>query len=172
MPFGFCFWITGLAGSGKTTLAKRALEILRSEGLQLILLDGDHMRDVFSNNNYSKDSRIELAKKYSNLSKNLNLQGFSTICSTISLFDEIFTYNRQNIPNYKEIFLSASEEVLNRRDKKGLYSGFESGKIKNVVGRDIACNFPENPDLKIVSEDLDRNVEILCNFIRKTLVDT
>ena len=62
-----CFWITGLSSAGKTTLSKMLVGKLRSEGLPVILLDGDELREVLSDKCFKLDARLKTALKYSRL---------------------------------------------------------------------------------------------------------
>ena len=62
-----CFWITGLSAAGKTTLSQMLVEHLRSKGKTVILLDGDELREIFSNKSYSREDRLEITLKYSRL---------------------------------------------------------------------------------------------------------
>jgi adenylylsulfate kinase-like enzyme len=159
-------WITGLSGAGKSTLAKKLVQKLKKEGIDVIYLDGDELRQVFgktqhNQKNYDKEQRIELALKYSKICKLLVNQNKFIIISTISLYSEVHKYNRENLKNYKEIYLEVPIEILKLRNNKNLYSLFEEGKLKNVVGLDLEYDIPLNPDLivkNIKTNDLDRNI--------------
>lgn len=59
------------------------------------------------------------------------------VCATISLFEEIYSMNRQNISHYFEVFVKCSMQELIKRDKKNLYSRIQSNEISNVMGVDI-----------------------------------
>ena len=65
------------------------------------------------------------------------------MCCTISMFDSVRAWNRENIPGYVEVYIEASMETLRRRDQKGLYS---TGK-QNVAGVDFQVELPKAPDL-------------------------
>ena len=69
--------------------------------------------------------------------------------ATISLFHVVHDWNRNNIPNYFEIYLDTPMSELKRRDSKGIYSRYEAGEIKNVAGLDLQIEKPTNPDLTI-----------------------
>ena len=82
------------------------------------------------------------------LCKSLSAQGFTVIISTISMYQEVYEWNRANLPNYFEVFLKVPLKELYRRDPKGLYKKFLSGKINNVAGLDIKVDEP--PDANVV----------------------
>ncbi len=144
-----CFWITGLSGSGKTTIAELLRNKLVIDGYSVILLDGDILRKVFNSKAYSYEERKTLGFQYSRLCKLLVSQGISVVIGVIGLFHELHAWNRENIPNYVEIFLDTPLDELKRRDIKGIYRNLEEGKIKNVTGIDIAAEFPLTPNIKI-----------------------
>ena len=149
---GTVFWICGLAGSGKTSVAQEFSKILDKRGVNSILLDGDYIREIFDlPKDYSYEGRKKLAIIYSKMTKMLSDQGFTVIVSVIAMFEEIFKYNRKNIKNYIEVFLDVPMDELIRRDKKKLYSKALNGELKDVVGIDIKAEFPKNPDIKIMN---------------------
>jgi adenylylsulfate kinase-like enzyme len=152
MAKGKIFWITGLSGAGKTTLALELVKRLRSEGFPVIFLDGDELREVFgaasfNEKNHGREGRLALAMQYAHLCRVLAGQGFTVVIATISLFREVHQWNRQNLPGYFEIYLKVPIEELRRRDSKGIYKKFDAGEIQNVAGLDLQVDEPAKPDL-------------------------
>lgn len=141
--YGLVVWLTGLAGSGKSTICKELYIRLRDAGLSVVYLDGDELRDVLGAYSYDKQGRISVAKKRADLARLLSRQGVITIVSTISMFDEIYQYNREHFPNYLEVYISCAYEELIRRDQKQLYSKALKGELPNVVGVDIDYDEPK-----------------------------
>lgn len=120
-------------------------------GQDVLLLDGDELRAIFgaseSNSaNYGREGRLALAMRYSRLCQLIANQGFTVIISTISLFHEIHTWNRLNLPRYFEVYLKVPIEELRRRDSKGIYQRFATGEVRNVAGLDLPVDEPINPD--------------------------
>lgn len=149
---GRVIWITGLSGSGKTSLAIEMCKILVDEGIHPILLDGDEMRnnlfgDIIPEDNYSNKSRKRFGKAYSNLSYFLASQGFIVITSVIAMFEDVFNWNKVNLPGYFEIYLKTSLSDLRKEDSKGIYSDFEKRKINNLPGVNLKIDEPKKPDL-------------------------
>ena len=146
-------WITGLSGSGKSTIANELAELLKNQDYSVILLDGDNLRYVYSSeietNPYSIDSRLHLALQYSKLCEVIASDDMIVIIATVSLFSEIHKRNRNNIEGYVEVFLDTPLSELEKRDPKGLYSDFKSGKQINVAGLDLKVDLPKDPDLCI-----------------------
>jgi len=145
-------WITGLSGSGKTTLAEQVCKKLRNSGEIVVFLDGDQLRRVFgvvdnSKINYGRDARLSLAMQYAYLSHTIAKQGVTLVIATISMFKEVHKWNRDNLPNYFEVFLKIPIEELKNRDPKGIYLRYDRGKISDVAGLDLEVDEPCSPDL-------------------------
>ena len=147
---GQVIWITGLSGAGKTTVAAALDQCLRERGLIPILLDGDILRNLFKSTNeigktYSRVARIKLALKYAHLCKALSSQGFTVIIATISMYNEVYAWNRTNLPNYFEIYLKVPLKELRRRDPKKIYQRYDAGDLSDVAGLDLAVDEPLEP---------------------------
>ena len=145
---GRVFWITGLSGSGKTTVGRELWSRLRAAGHPVIFLDGDALRAVIAEDlGHSADNRRQSAMRNARLCRLLAEQGADVVCATISLFHEVQRWNRENIPGYREIYLRVPIDELRRRDSKGIYAGAQRGETRNVVGLDVPAEAPEAPDL-------------------------
>lgn len=150
---GVLYWITGLSGAGKTTIGNRLYYELRKENNNVILLDGDILKNIVADEpGYTDIERKKRAIKYAMLCKILTDQGMIVICCTIAMFDEVREWNRKNNKGYVEIFLDVDLEVLKERDQKNLYSKNVSGQIKNVLGMDMEVEFPKSPDITIKND--------------------
>ena len=79
----------------------------------------------------------------------ISVRLLSVVAAVLSIFPEWQQWNRENINDYKEIYIKASLESLKKRDTNGLYLGAEKGTIQNVVGYDIPFIEPPNPDFII-----------------------
>ncbi len=161
---GKVIWITGLSGSGKTTVAKALLPKIANA----ILLDGDELRTVLNAENtaFDKEGRENLALTYARLAKLLADQGHIVIVATISLFHKVHEWNRENLPNYLEVFLDVSEDERRRRDPKGLYKAQESGKLENMAGLELQVEFPKNSHIHIKDkQDLEKIIEKILSFL-------
>ncbi len=145
---GRVYWITGLSGTGKTTLGGELSNRLRAAGRRVIFLDGDALRTAIAEDlGHNAGDRRRSAMRNARLCRLLAEQGADVVCATISLFHEVQRWNRGNIPGYCEIYLRVPIDELRRRDAKGLYSGARRGEARNVVGLDVPAEAPESPDL-------------------------
>lgn len=171
MKKGAVIWLCGLAGSGKSTLAMALNERLRAKFDNVIYLDGDESREIFGHFSYDKNGRIDMAIKRSKLANFLSKQGQIVIVSTISLFNEVYEFNRATLQNYFEVFVECEFEELKRRDQKGLYTKALSGEIANVVGVDITYDAP-SPNFTINNTktiDLDKKSALILSEFEKFL---
>ena len=163
---GQVIWITGLSGAGKTTVSTELNERLKKSGLVPIVLDGDSLRSLFKEidnieRTYIRHERIILSYKYSHLCQILSSQGFTVIIATVSMFREIYAWNRLNLPNYFEIYLNVPLKELCRRDPKNIYSKFYSGEINNVAGLDLKVDQPKKPNLTVEFKSGQASSEIV-----------
>ena len=151
---GTLYWITGLSGSGKTTISKLVYKKLKNEKKNIVFLDGDNIRKALklTRSSYDLQSRKKLAYTYAELAKLLIEQEIDVIFATIAMFHEIRDWNRSKIKNYIEVYIKVPLDILVERDKKNLYSKFLKKKIKNVVGIDIKLEEPKKPDIIIIND--------------------
>lgn len=167
---GVVYWITGLSGAGKTTIGKLFYEKLHSSKSNVVFLDGDVLREVFGNDlGHSIEDRKKSAMRNARLCKLLADQGIDVVCATISMFHDCRSWNRENIKNYKEIYIKVPFEILQQRDQKGLYSGALTKNTCNVMGIDLEIEEPIKPDIVIINDGLKHPqdiVENLCNQIK------
>lgn len=112
-------WITGYSGSGKTTVARQVERILRNDGAQVVLLDGDDLRSIFARRwGYEREERVELGQVYFRLANHLASQGLVVIIAAVAMYKEVRHWVRRNIPRHLEIFLNVPGEILLERDAK------------------------------------------------------
>jgi cytidine diphosphoramidate kinase len=172
---GKVIWLTGLSGSGKTTVAHEIVRRLRIHSDGVVMLDGDELREVFgataaSIKNHGREGRLALAFQYAHLCRIIASQGLTVVIATISLFKEIHAWNRENIPGYFEVFLKVPIEELRRRDPKGIYRRFEAGELTDVAGMDLAVDEPEAADWVVVFEP-GRSASMLADELMDQLME-
>ena len=174
---GRVVWITGLSGAGKSVLAAALVARLRMVDDEILLLDGDELREVFgatsvNAQNYGRDKRTALAMQYAHLCNILAKQGFTVVIATISLFKEVHEWNRENLQGYFEAYLRVPLEELRRRDPKGIYRGFDAGEIKDVVGLDLPFDEPNSSDWILEfspSQSVEKSVNELLNHLKSRM---
>lgn len=149
MKYGTVYWITGLSGAGKTTLGSRLYSDFKKKKNDIVRLDGDELREIISNLDYSYEGRKGIAYQYARFCKMLTNQGIDVVICTVSMYDDLRAWNRENISNYCEIYVKVPMEDLIERDQKQLYSRALRQEISNVMGVDVKFEEPKNPDIVI-----------------------
>ena len=162
-------WMIGLSRAGKTTLSELLYDKLKSRVSNLVLLDGDAVRELFGNDvDHTINGRRKNAERLSHLSKFLSNQNIHVIAAVLSIFPEWQKWNRENIVDYNEVYIKVPLDILEKRDTNNLYSQAKAGKIKNVVGIDIPFPEPKNPDLiienNIETEDFNSMLEKIMSL--------
>ncbi len=151
-------WMTGLSGSGKTTIAIALEQELNKKGYLTQILDGDNIRTGINNNlGFSEKDRAENIRRISEVSKLFLNCGVITINCFVSPTIAI----RQNAKNiigsedFVEVFVNTPLEVCEQRDVKGLYKKARAGEIKNFTGIDAPFEEPTSPDVDVKTDQTD-----------------
>mgnify|MGYP006119270337 FL=1 len=162
---GILFWITGLSGSGKTSLAKKILPFIKKKYGTSVHLDGDTLRNILDLHAYSFKDRLSNSVKFTKIAKYLTDQGVNVVFSIVGLMDKPRLWNRNNIKKYIEIFIKSDVKKIISINKKKIYK-----KKKNIVGVNIKPQFPKNPHI-IIDNNFDKSLAILeselCLKIKK-----
>lgn len=163
----YVYWITGLSGAGKTSIGTLLYERVKQEYPGTVFLDGDVLREVFGNDlGYTRSDRLRCAMRYARLCKMLQEQGLNVICCTISMFDGVRSWNRENIGNYREIYVRVSMGELARRNQKGLYSGHDDNTTgQEVAGIQVDIEDPKNSDMVLDNEGSESIPELVDKVI-------
>lgn len=149
-------WMTGLSGSGKTTVAIALEQQLRDRGFLTQILDGDNVRTGINNNlGFSVEDRTENIRRIAEVSKLFLNCGVITINCFVSPTIQI-RENAKNIigaDNFIEVFVNTPIEVCEKRDVKGLYKKARAGEIKDFTGIDSPFEVPRNPEIDLNTTD-------------------
>ena len=145
---GVVLWITGLSGAGKSVIARRTFEILKSRAPNVVLVDGDEFRAVLGDDlRHHPEDRLRNAYRIARFCRFLSGQGIHVVCATMSLFHECRAWNRAHLPAYCEVYVRVPLDVVVARDPKGLYGRALAGQIGDVVGVNLPFEEPSDPDL-------------------------
>lgn len=149
-------WLTGLSGSGKSTIASHLEKMLLNERVHAFVLDGDNLRfGLNSDLGFSPEDRKENIRRAAEVCKLFNSAGITVIASFISPYEK----DRENAASiigddFVEVFIDAPISLCRERDPKGLYAKFDAGVFKGLTGIDAPYEAPVSPDVKIDSSTL------------------
>lgn len=162
-------WLTGLSGSGKSTIAEEIEKTLAKKGYKTFILDGDNTRwGINADLGFTSWDREENIRRVSEIAKLLSDAGFIVITSFISPYKRSREKAKDIIgeDRFKEIYISTSLGDCVRRDVKGLYKKAFAGEIKNFTGVSDPYEIPEAPFLEINSgDDGEENLKVSVDNI-------
>jgi len=164
-------WLTGLSGSGKSTIARHLERQLFEEGFFPQVLDGDNIRSGINNNlGFSAEDRRENIRRIAEVARLYLDSGIICINSFISPTRAMRAMARDIIgaEDFVEVYINAPLEVCEARDVKGLYEKARRGEIKGFTGIDAPYEAPEHPALEIKTDELSitEASEQILTFVR------
>ena len=155
---GIFFWITGLAGSGKSIISKNIKKYIENKFGPTLILSGDNLRNLYQFRKYTRKDRLKFSEQKIKFCKFILKQKINIIFSTISLFEQTRKRNKREIPNYIEIYIEADLKKIIKLKKKKIY---HKKNKKNIWGIHIKPEFPKKPDIKI-RNNFDKNPRLLA----------
>ena len=145
-------WLTGLSGSGKSTVATHLAQNLNKKNIKNFIVDGDVLRESFGHDlGFSKEDRSQNVTRAVTLAQEKLKQGLVVIVAMISPFirDREFARSQFKSSQFKEIYVSTPLSECERRDPKGLYKKTRAGLLSDMTGIDSPYEAPLRPDLII-----------------------
>lgn len=164
-----CIWMTGLSGSGKSTIAQGLERKLYEAGFLVKILDGDNVRTGINKNlSFSNNDRIENIRRIAEVNKLFLDTGIITINSFVSPTKDIRDLAKEIIgeQDFYEVFINASFEECAKRDVKGLYQKALNGEIKNFTGLDAPFEAPTEAalEIKTAEQTIEQSIETMYKF--------
>ena len=147
-------FLTGLSGSGKTTIAKALVEKYKKKGVVPVLLDGDEIRKVIHQTGFDEESRKKHNLNVGYMASLLESQGNVVIVSLISPYIDTRNEIRTMCKKFIEVHVCTDIKVCIQRDPKGLYAKAIAGEIKEFTGISAPYYPPENPEVLLDTEAL------------------
>lgn len=170
---GKVIWLTGLSGSGKSTIANALEEKLHSHGLHTYILDGDNIRlGINKDLGFSDEDRAENIRRISEISKLMLDAGLIVITAFISPFRQERAMARQLVgtDNFIEVFVNTPLDICEQRDPKGLYKRARNGQITNMTGINSPYEPPTQPDLEVSGDSPD--IAAIINKIHRLAIQS
>lgn len=160
MTRGVTLWLTGLSGSGKSTIAESVRRLLSERGVRAVILDGDDLRAGLNRDlGMSMADRDENVRRISEVAALFCREGYVCLVAAISPREEARSNARTVIEgaghSFFEIHVDTSLEVCRARDVKGLYRKAAEGEIRDFTGLDSPYEVPRNPDLVVRGDGSD-----------------
>jgi adenylylsulfate kinase len=169
---GVAIWLTGLSGSGKSTIAVALEHALIENKHQAYILDGDNIRHGLNKNlGFSPEDRTENIRRIGEVAKLFTEANIITIAAFVSPYRE----DRDNVRKlldhgeFIEIYVQCSLEVCEARDTKGLYKKARTGEVKDFTGISAPYEEPLNPELTIDSSKLsvEESTRAILNYLEE-----
>lgn len=156
---GCTLWLTGLSGSGKSTVGVALERALTARGVLCYRLDGDNVRHGLNANlGFSAEDRKENIRRIGEVAKLFADSGVVTISSFISPYqndrDQVRTIHDDSGLKFLEVFINTPIEICEQRDPKGLYKKARAGEIKGFTGIDDPYEAPTNPEIEVKTGEL------------------
>ncbi len=163
-------WLTGLSGSGKSTIAKELDQKLFFKNIKSYILDGDNIRHGISKDlGFTNQDRVENIRRNAEIAKLMVDAGIVTIVAIISPFASERNMARSLFDDneFIEVFVDTELEIAEKRDVKGLYKKARSGEIKNFTGISSPYEKPTNPELHLKTKNKKPTdlVEIILSYL-------
>ncbi len=168
---GLVVWLTGLPGSGKTTIAASTATRLRGMGYRVEVLDGDWVRKTINPDaGYTREERRRHLLRVAWIARLLARNGVIVLCSFVSPYRSVRAEIRRIIEEevpFIEVYVKCPLEECIKRDPKGLYKKALRGEIKHFTGISDPYEPPENPDIVLdtVNNSVEENTEKLLSLI-------
>ena len=150
MSKGFVVWLTGLPGTGKTTIANELTKLYHEKGLLTETMDGDEIRlGLSADLGFSKADRQEHARRVVFVSKLLARNAVAVNVALISPYRAFREHAREELENFVEVYVKTPLEVCIERDPKGLYKKALKGEISDLTGLQDPYEEPVDPEIVI-----------------------
>jgi adenylylsulfate kinase len=169
---GVTIWLTGLSGSGKSTVATAAEQVVLGKGKLAYVLDGDNVRHGLNKNlGFSPEDRTENIRRIGEVAKLFNDSGILVFTAFISPYRDDRDAVRELMAegDFVEVLVDADVATCEERDPKGLYKKARAGEIPEFTGISAPYEAPERPELVLdtATQSLQESVEQLVGYLEE-----
>jgi len=169
---GVTIWLTGLSGSGKSTIAVEIEHALIENKHQAYILDGDNIRHGLNKNlTFSPEDRTENIRRIGEVAKLFTDANIITIAAFVSPYREDRNNVRKLLEDgaFIEVYVKCSVDVCEERDTKGLYKKARAGEVKDFTGISAPYEEPLNPEITVDSSKLsiEESTRTVLNYLKE-----
>ena len=167
---GFVIWLTGLSGSGKSTIANKLNKLLFDKKIYSVILDGDNTRlGINKDLSFSEADRSENIRRVAEIAKLYVENSQIVIASFISPYkkDRLIAKNIISSNDFIEVYVNCTIDECEKRDVKGLYKKARTGEITDFTGISSPYEAPKSADIEIDTElnDVSSSVTLIFNYL-------
>ena len=163
--YGILFFITGLSGSGKTSISTKLVKNITHKYGKTLLLTGEKIRDIYNFSGFTKEDRLKLGIQNIKLINLILKQRINVIYDAVALLKELRIQKKKIINNYLEIFIKTDvSAIIKFNKKKKIYKEIKT----NIMGVHIKPDFPKNPHITI-NNNFRKNILSLTTELEKKI---
>ena len=167
---GACIWLTGLSGSGKSTTAEALVPLLREQGREVTLLDGDVVRTHLSKGlGFSREDRHTNVRRVGYVAGEVVRHGGLAVAALVSPYRATRDEVREMVGagRFVEVFVDTPLDVVEQRDIKGWYAKARAGEVKEFTGVDDPYEPPLTPEMRLLTVDTtpDANARLVLEYL-------
>jgi adenylylsulfate kinase len=168
---GVTVWLTGLSGSGKSTIADVLVRMLHELGVRTAILDGDNIRHGLNCDlGFSPDDRKENIRRIAEVARLFTSFGIVNVLAFISPYreDRDFARSIQDKTDFIEVYVDVPLDVAEERDPKGLYVKARSGEIPSFTGISAPYEHPLDPEIHLRThlQSAEESARVIHDFLR------
>lgn len=160
------YWLYGLSGAGKTTLAMAAVRAFNTNNYPAVILDGDQLRlGLCQDLGFSLEDRLENVRRTAEIAKLLCDQGFMVLAALMTPQENMrrLACNIVGKERFNEVYLKCDFSICAQRDPKGLYASATVGKLRHFPGQDMVFEEPKSPHL--VLDTANHSIEVCIQLL-------
>lgn len=172
---GFVILLTGMSGSGKSTISTALKERLEKQGIEAQIIDGNTLREktkgkeAYSKKSFSRREILKGNRLAIKIAKEQAEKGNAVLIAMIMPFKEARQLARKDIASYAEVFVNCPSKVCRERDTRGLYRKREAGEEAFIFGENMPYEKPEKADLELNTgkESAEESTEKVMQMLEK-----
>jgi adenylylsulfate kinase len=168
----YTIWLMGPTSSGKSTIAREYVNVLKNNNIPILDYDGDDVRGFFDKDfGFTEDNRGRVVETLAYLVRKANDAGVNAVVSALTAHQSARDYIKNNIPNLLIGYVCCPIDVCASRDPKGLYEMARNGEIDTLIGYNTKYEPPINPNIILDTNtfSVEENAHHLFRFLENPI---